>query len=406
MAKSYQYQARDRTGQVMSGTMTAENKADVAAFIRSKGYFITRITESGGPFAVPDLTNLFGTVEIKDLSVMCRQFSTMVDAGLSMIVCLNVLIDQTGNPKLKRALQDVYQKVQEGEMLSHALQRHPQVFPTIMVSMVEAGEVGGVMDDVLHRLAVHFEKQHKMNQKVRSAIAYPVVVIGIAVLSVSFIFVFVLPTFTKMFVDLKMQLPLPTRVLIGISEILRQYGIWLFGVLCATLFGLREASRRNHQVRLILDSVLLQVPVFGLLWRKVAIARFSRTLSTLLRGGVPILSAIDAVKKITDNMIMIRALDTVQQNIRQGAGMTAPLAASRMFTPMVVQMIAIGEETGELDKMLEKVADFYENDVDDMVGRLSSILEPLLIGGLGIVIGMTILGIMMPMFDIITQAPR
>lgn len=406
MAKEYQYQARDRTGQVMNGTMTAEDKAAVAAFIRNKGYFITRITESGGRFRYQELMDMFGTVDVKDLAVMCRQFSTMVDAGLSMIVCLNVLIEQTDNPKLKRALQDVYQKVQEGEMLSYALQRHAQVFPNIMVSMVEAGEVGGVLDDVLNRLAVHFEKQHKLNQKVKSAIAYPMVVIAIAILSVSFIFVFVLPTFTKMFVDLKMQLPLPTRVLMAISEYLRLYGIWLFGALLAVLYGLVLASRRYTRVKLAIDSLLLQLPIFGMLGRKVAIARFSRTLGTLVRGGVPLLSAIDAVKKITDNTIMIRALDTTQQSIRQGAGMSAPLAASRMFTPMAVQMVAIGEETGELDKMLEKVAEFYENDVDDMVGRLSSILEPLLIGGLGIVIGITILGIMMPIFDIITQAPR
>lgn len=405
MAKNYQYQARDRTGQVINGTMVADDERAVAAFIRDKGYFVTRITEGGGASSRQNLSEMFVTVGIKDLSIMCHQFSTMVDAGLSMITCLNFLIDQTGNSKLKRALEDVYQKVQGGESLSHALERHPNVFPSIMVGMVEAGELGGVLDDVLSRLAVYFDKQQKLNQRVKSAVSYPVAVVAIAILSISFIFVFVLPTFTKMFVDFRVELPLLTRVLLAISDLLRHYGLWLFGGFVASLYGLALAYRQPRG-RLFLDSIVLQLPIFGMLWRKIAIARFSRTLSTLVRGGVPLLSAIDAVKKITGNMTMIRALDTAQQNIQQGAGLAAPLAASRMFTPMAIHMVSIGEETGELDKMLEKVAEFYENDVDDTANNLSSILEPLLIGGLGIVIGIIVIGIMAPIFDILTQAPR
>jgi len=405
VAKTFTYKAKDRTGQVLAGTILAEHEAAVAAYIRDKGYFVTQIKEQRQQSALQDLLQSLTHVGIKDLSVFCRQFATMIDAGMSMIACLNVLIEQTYNPKLKKALQDVYKKVQEGETLSHAMSEHDRIFPTLMVSMVEAGELGGVLDIVLNRLATHFEKEHKLNEKVKSALTYPAVVISMAFLSVTFILTFVLPTFTKLFEDMKVELPLPTRILLMISGFLREYGIVLAALLLLAAFGFRFIARRPD-VKLLLDQLILRLPVFGMLWRKIAIARFSRTLSTLVRGGVPIISAIDVVKKTTANSNMTRALTSAQASIREGLGLATPLGASSVFTPMVIQMVAIGEETGELDKMLEKIADFYENDVDDIVGRLSSMLEPLLIGFMGVVIGLIVISVVMPMFDAISVVGR
>lgn len=405
MAKTFQYKAKDRTGQVMSGTILAENQAAVAAFIRDKGYFVTQIKEVSEQSALKRFIDSLSSVNIKDLSIFCRQFATMVDAGMSMVACLNVLIEQTYNPKLKKALQEIYKKVQEGETLSKSMSEYSGVFPTMMVSMVEAGEVGGVLDIVLNRLATHFEKEHKLNEKVKSAMTYPAVVIFMAISAVVFILTFVLPTFTKMFSDMKIELPLLTRVLLKLSDILQQYGLFLLIVIIVAVYGFILASRQE-KFKKVMDQIVLTLPVFGMLWRKIAIARFSRTLSTLVRGGVPLITAIDVVKKSTANTQMISSLTSAQASIREGLGLSTPLGSSSLFTPMVIQMVSIGEETGELDKMLEKVADFYESDVDDIVGRLSSMLEPVLIGFLGVIIGLIVIAVVMPMFDAVTAVGR
>ena len=405
MAKTFLYKAKDRTGHIMDGTILADNQAAVAAYIRDKGYFVTMIKEQKKQASVAAFLQGLSPVNTKDLSIFCRQFATMVDAGLSMIACLNILIEQTYNPTLKKALQDVHKKVQEGETLSMAMQDHSSVFPVLMVSMIEAGELGGVLDIVLNRLATHFEKEHKLNEKVKSAMTYPAVVISMAIMAVTFILTFVLPTFTKMFADMKIELPLPTRILLGISGFIQDY--WLPLLIGVGLVGYGAVIAFRHpKAKPYLDQTILQLPVFGLLWRKIAIARFSRTLSTLIHGGVPIISAIDVVKKITANTKMMEALTASQVSIREGLGLATPLGASNVFTPMVIQMVAIGEETGKLDNMLEKVADFYENDVDDIVGRLSSMLEPILIGFLGVVIGLIVISVVMPMFDAVSAVGR
>jgi len=402
VAKTYSYKARAYTGQLLSGTITAESEAAVAAYIRDKGYFVTQIKVQKSANSFRALLTSLQRVSSKELAVFCRLFSTMVDAGLSLVICLSILIEQTYNPKLKAALQVIYKKVQEGEPLSKAMNEYPAVFPEIMINMVEAGEVGGVLDEVLGRLATHFEKEHKLNERVKSAMVYPAVVISMALLSVSFILLFVLPTFMKMFENMNIEVPLPTRILLALSGLLTNYGIWLVVILAVGGYGLVLLVRQPKN-RLVLDQLLFILPIFGLLGRKVAIARFSRTLSTLVRGGVPIIAAIEVVKKTAGNLSMTRALTTAQTSIREGRGLAAPLGASNVFTPMVVQMVAIGEETGELDKMLEKIADFYDSDVEDMINRLSSMLEPILIGVLGVIIGFIVISVMLPMFDVLTN---
>ncbi|MGI6091442.1 MAG: type II secretion system F family protein [Negativicutes bacterium] len=402
MSTTFIYKAKDRSGQLLTGSILADSEAAVASYIREKGYFVTQIKKKSSSNSIEGLLENLHRVSTKDLAVVCRQISTMVDAGLSLVACLNILIEQSTNPRLKTALQDVYKKVKEGEMLSRALADHANIFPAIMINMVEAGEVGGVLDDVLGRLATHFEKEHKLNEKVKSAMTYPAVVLSMAFIVVIFILTFVLPTFMQMFIGMKMELPLPTKILMGLSEFLREYALLLFIAFLLSSIGL-AITVKKPKARKTVDELILKMPIFGVLARKIAIARFSRTLSTLVRGGVPILSALEVVKKTMGNLSMVDALGKAQVNVKEGIGLAQTLGSSKVFTPMVIQMVAIGEESGSLDKMLEKIADFYESEVDDMVGRLSSILEPVIVGILGVVIGFIVIAVVIPLFDVITN---
>jgi len=404
LAKNYAYKAKDRSGQVLTGSILADNEHAVAIHIRDKGYFITQIKEQGNINSLSTFMDSLKSISLKEISILCRLFFTMIDAGLPLISCLDVLIEQTDNPRMKKALQDVYKKVKEGETLSRSLGDHPRIFPTLMINMVEAGEVGGVLDDVLGRLASHFEKEHKMNEKIKTAMTYPTVVMSMALLAVIFILTFVLPTFVQMFAAMNKELPLLTRILLAISDFLRNYAPVLLVGLVASGYGLKIAYQKE-KTRKIIDSLILRLPVVGMLSRKIGIARFSRTLSTLLRGGVPILTALTVVQKTIGNLIIVAALEQAQSGIKEGVSLATTLAQSKVFTPMVVQMISIGEESGALEKMLEKVADFYESDVDDVISRLSTIIEPVIIGVLGVVVGLIITSIMMPLFDVISSMP-
>jgi type IV pilus assembly protein PilC len=400
--KNFAYKAKDRAGQVITGTFAADSEAAVAAFIREKGYFVTQIKPAAdsGQATYRGMVHLFNPVGVRDLSLFCRQFATMIGAGLSFTTSLAVLADQTQNPRIREAVKDLLAKVTGGESLSRAMRDHPAVFPDIMVSMVEAGEVGGVLDIVLDRLASHFEKEHKLNAGVKSALTYPAVVLCFAGLVVVFILTFVMPRFVELFASLRVKLPAPTLALMAVSDFLQTYGLLLAALLLAAVYGLVLYVRRPRG-RELFDMFVLHMPVFGRLMRTVAAARFCRTLSTLLHGGVPIITAIDAVKKTTGNQVMIKAITAAQAGVREGEGLAATLGASGVFPPMVVQMAAVGEETGELDKMLEKVADFYEGEVDDTIGRLSSLLQPILIGILGTVIGAIVVAVLLPIFNLV-----
>lgn len=394
MARNFAYRAKDRNGQVLTGSILAENEHAVALHVREKGYFITQIKEEGSTSAIRSFIDNLQSISLKEISIFCRLFSTMINAGLPLVLCLNVLIEQTDNPRMKKSLRDVYKKVKEGETLSRSLGKHPHIFPGLMINMLEAGEVGGVLDNVLGRLANHFEKEHKMNEKIKSALTYPAVVSAMAVLSVVFILTFVLPTFVQMFDNMKMELPLLTRILLAISAFLRNFTPILLIIAIASIYSLKIAYQRED-TRQYIDAFTLKIPI--------GIARFSRTLSTLLHGGVPIITALEVVQKTIGNLSMTRAIRQAQSGIKEGMGLAAALAKSKVFTPMVIQMVSIGEESGALDKMLGKIADFYENDIDDVISRLSSIIEPVIIGVLGVVIGLIVISIMIPLFDVITN---
>lgn len=405
MAKKFQYKAKNRTGHVLAGTIVAENEAAVAGFIRNQGYFVTLIKEQRPEVLQQEFLQGLSPVKVKDLAVFCRQFAVMVDAGMPMLACLNVLIEQTYHGQLKSALQAIYKTVQEGTPLSRAMSEHSRVFPALMISMIEAGELGGVLDVILRRLAIHYEKEHKLNEKVKAAMTYPAVVISMAILSVTFILIFVLPVFTKLFEDMNLEIPLPTHILLTASHFLGNNGMSIFVLLVLTGFGLGYVAKRAD-VKLVMDCILFKLTVFGVLRKKIIIARFSRTLSTLLRGNVPLLSAIEVAAKSTCSSNIMGDLAIALEGIRQGLGLAVPLSRCSVFPPLVIQMIAIGEETGEIDKMLEKLADFYEDDVDDSVTRLSSMLEPLLIGFLGGIIGFIVIAVVLPMFEAVSAVGR
>ena len=402
MAKQYEYKARDSQGQLFSGSVLADSEAAAAYFVRNKGYYVTLLKEAKPKQDVRVMFQSLRTVSIKDISLFCRQFATMLEAGLPMLTCLNILAEQTENTRLKEVIQIIFKSVQEGNSLSSSLRQYSDIFPDLMISMVEAGELGGVMDTIMNRLAIQFEKQHRLNEKVKSAMTYPVVVISFAILVSGFILTFILPTFVAMFATMKVELPLITQILLGLSHFVSKYWWAILLTLVSSAIGMKRFFQQP-QYREWLDGVRLKVPIFGTLWQKIAIARFSRTLSTLIRGGVPIISALDVVKRSTGNMKMVNALSASQESIKEGQDLSSRLGASKLFPPLVVQMVAVGEEAGELDKMLDKVADFYDDEVEDMVSRLSGLLEPVLILILGLIVGTVVISILLPMFDVMTQ---
>lgn len=400
MARQYEYKARDATGQLFSGMILADDEAGVAGHIRAKGLFVTKIKLAKASLDIGVIFQNRRKISTRDLAIFCRQFATMLEAGMPILNCLGVMAEQTENPRLKQNLQTVYKNVQEGMALARALEEQKGIFPDIMTSMVAAGELGGVLDDVMLRLSIHFEKEHRLNEKVKAAMVYPAVVMAMAVIVVVFVLTFILPTFVGMFASMKVELPLLTRGLLAVSGFLTSYW-WLLLLIGLVVgigvnWGLQKTAGKELR-----DQIILKLPVFGPLVKKVAIARFTRTLASLLRGGVPLLSALDVVKSSTGNVVVSNALSASQASIKEGEDLSTRLGSSKIFPPMVVQMVAVGEESGQLDKMLDKVADFYEEDAQDLVERLSSLLEPFLIAFLGVTIGTIVISILLPMFDVI-----
>lgn len=405
MARTYSYKARDRNGQLLSGNIIAETEAAVAAYIRNKGYFVTQIKVNDSRWKLRAWLDSLQRISSRELAVFCRQFAAMLDAGIALLSCLKILVDQAQSPKLKAALITMHKKIQEGEMLSRAMAEHKDVFSNLMIKMIEAGEMAGLLDEILTRLAIHYEREHKFKERVVSALLYPGFVVGLAIVCVVFVLTYILPVFIKLFTSMQIELPLPTRLLLELSKLLLDSGLWLLISLTGFSCSMAVLASRP-KIRLVIDQGLLRLPLFGALWRKMAIARFCRTLATMVRSGVPILAALEVVKQTMGNLSITQTVSNAQASIRHGFSLAAPLGANTVFPPMVIQMIAIGEETGQLDKMLEKIADFYESDIDDLAGRLSSMLEPLLIGGLGVIVGFIVLSILLPVFDIVTSFPQ
>lgn len=403
MAVTYTYKVRDRAGKVLTGAIEAENMMAVASKLRSMNYIVLDISEKREAAGLGGISLMKKRIKVKDITVFARQFATMINAGVSITKALSILADQVENPSLSAVISQLQKDVEGGLSLSEALTKHPQVFPPIFVNMTRAGEAGGVLDTSLLRIADHFEKDQELRGRIKSALSYPIAVISLATVLVFVMITFVVPMFVGMFEQMGGTLPLPTRILLAVSGIIRgPGGLIILAVIGGLIFGLR-AAKRTEQGQLIIDQFKLRLPILGTLVQKMSLAKFTRTFATLISSGVPILQAMDIVADTAENAVVAASVREARASIKEGETISKPLSQSRVFPPMVVQMIAIGEETGSLDAMLNKIADFYDAEVSSTVDSLTSILEPVLMLFLGISVGGIVIALYMPMFSVITM---
>jgi type IV pilus assembly protein PilC len=401
MPTSYAYKVRDREGQMAAGSMEAESEEAVVSRLRQLGYVPVSIeAEKSAGLKTEVRLPGSGRVKLKDLAVFSRQFATMINSGLSLLRALTILGEQTGNRRLGEVVTIVRSDVEKGTALSAAMAKHPKVFNRLYVAMVRAGEIGGFLDQVLVKVAETFEKEVALRGKIRSAMTYPVVVFAMVLLIVSAMLIFIVPTFKNLYTSLGGELPLPTRMLVGLSDGVRRYFLLVLLALAALAFAYRR-WRATPAGRYRLDQFKLKVKVFGPLFHKSALSRFSRTLATLIRSGVPILQALDIVADTVNNGVIARAIRDVQDSVREGESLATPLTKHPTFPAMVVQMMAVGEETGALDTMLTKVADFYDQEVEAAVASLTSMIEPILIAVMGAAVGGMVVALYLPLFRII-----
>lgn len=398
---TYEYKVRDSAGALKTGTIDAESPSQVATKLKSMGYAPLSITASKAGLKKEIKIPGFGKkkVKLKDLAVFSRQFATMINSGLSLLRALNILTEQTDNPELARVIGEVRNDIETGSSLSAAMAKHQDAFPPLMVNMTKAGEVGGFLDSVLMQIATNYEAEVRLRGKVKAAMTYPVVVLCIALLAVVGMLLFIVPTFEGLFSTLGGTLPLPTRILVSLSGLLK---ILIVPVIVLAVVALQVWKRvkRTARVRNIVDPLKLKLPVFGGLIQKIALTRFARNLGTMMASGVPILQSLDIVAETTGNVVLERATRAVQESVRSGESLSKPLTEHSVFPPMVVQMMAVGEDTGALDTMLHKIAEFYDQEVESTTESLTALIEPLMIAFLGGIVGSMIVALYMPIFKI------
>ncbi|HEX8354037.1 MAG TPA: type II secretion system F family protein [Pyrinomonadaceae bacterium] len=401
---TYVFKGRNRLGEMIVGERMADSRDVLRTLLRREQVMLTSVKEKGREVAVPKIGGGRKKVKAKDLSIFTRQFSVMIDAGLPLVQCLEILAQQQENKNFQKVLTQTRQDVEEGSTLAAAMARHPKVFDQLFVNMIEAGEAGGILDLILQRLSSYIEKIVKLRRDVISAMIYPAAVIVIATAVVAVIMIFVIPSFQNIFTGLLGPgelLPLPTRIVVGISEFLAGFGgLFILAGIVAVVLAVRFCYKTPKGHRTI-DSLLLKVPIVGSILRKIAVARFSRTLSTLLSSGVPILQSLDITARTAGNMILEEAIGKVRAGVERGESVVEPLKASDVFPNMVSQMIGIGEQTGALDAMLGKIADFYEQEVDSAIASLLTLIEPVMIGFLGVTIGGIVIAMYLPLFSLI-----
>jgi len=398
---TFTYTARRDQGGLFSGELMGDNKAAVVAELRRKGLTVVRLEEKRG---LPNLSELLETskrIKARDKAVFARQFATMINAGLAVLRALSVLEEQTQNPRLRKIISAVRSDVEAGMSLSDAMAKHPAAFDRLYVAMVRAGEAGGALDKTLIRLAIQLEKDDSLRRAIKSAMTYPIL-IGVFALLVMFgMILFIIPIFGSMYNDLGGELPLLTRGMIGVSDAIKGYWFILFPGVALVIWGLIRL-KKTHNGRRGWDRLKLRLPMkLGPVIQKIAVARFSRTLATLVSSGVPILQAIEITGKTSGNTVIEESMVDVKESVRNGETIARPLSRVPVFPPMVTQMISIGEETGALDSMLNKVADFYEDEVDAAVKSLTSIIEPIMMIFIGGMVGIIVIGMYLPIFNMI-----
>lgn len=400
---TYVFKGRNRLNEIVVGERVADNREALRALLRKEQVTLTSIKEKGREIGIPKIGGR-KKVKSKDLSIFTRQFSVMIDAGLPLVQCLEILAQQQDNKYFQQILLQVRQDVEEGSTLAAAMGRHPRVFDQLYANMVEAGETGGILDLILQRLSTFIEKIVKLKRDIISAMIYPAAVILLAIVAVAVIMIVVIPQFQQIFLGLLgpgEPLPLPTRIVVGISNFLAGWGglailLAAVGIALAVRFYYKTTAGHKN-----IDWLLLKVPIIGDILRKISVARFSRTLSTLLSSGVPILQSLDITAKTSGNVIVEEAITKVRLGVERGENFVDPLKATEVFPHMVAQMIGIGEQTGALDAMLGKIADFYEAEVDSAIANLLTLIEPILIGFLGVTIGSIVIAMYLPLFTLI-----
>lgn len=403
-AATFAYKGRDSEGKLVKGRIDAMSEGAVSARLRTMGISPLSIQEASGGTGLQMEINLGAfkaKVGLKDLAIMSRQMATMITSGLSLLRTLTILTEQTQNKELKRILGTITREVESGSSLSEATAKHPMVFPPIMISLIRAGETGGFLDDALMTVAKNFESEVKLRGTIKSAMTYPVIVFIMAIVAVVAMLLFIVPIFQKMFEGFGGTLPLPTQILVWLSSIM-----WWF-VPLMTIVGIIFAvwwqrNKNTERVRKVVDPMKLRIPVFGQLFKKIAIARFSRNFSSMMAAGVPILQVLSIVGDTSGNWVMEEALRKVAESVRQGKTVAGPLSEEKVFPSMVTQMIAVGEDAGALEQMLAKIADFYDEEVQSATEQLTAMIEPLMIAFLGIVVGGMIVALYLPIFNIFT----
>jgi len=399
---TYAYAVRDRAGKMINGSLEADSPTLVASKLKGMGYAPVSITESNKGLQKELTIPGFGKkkVKLKDLAVMSRQFATMINSGLSLLRALSILADQTESKELARVLGEVRNEVETGNSLSAAMSKYsPDVFPPLMVNMCKAGEIGGFLDAVLEQIAENYEAEVKLRGKVKSAMTYPVVVFVMAILAVIGMLLFIVPVFAGLFKSLGGTLPLPTRILVMASDVLKTFFPVLLVLFIAGVIAWSKVKNQDR-VRNVVDPAKLKMPVFGPLFQKIALSRFARNLGTMMRSGVPILQSLEIVADTTGNVVLGRAIRDVQESVRTGETIAGPLKHHEVFPAMVVQMMAVGEDTGALDQMLMKISQFYDQEVEATTESLTALIEPLMIAFLGAVVGSMIVAMYMPIFKI------
>jgi type IV pilus assembly protein PilC len=403
MAQAYVWVGNDKKGTKQKGEIEAENLDIARQMLARQGISIQKLKPK--PKDLVEYLPFGGGIKEKDLVVFVRQFATMIDAGLPLIQCMDILQDQQENIAFKKVIRQLKKDVEEGSTFSDALKKHPKVFDYLFVNLVAAGEAGGILDVILNRLATYIEKAASLKRKVKSAMTYPVIVLGIATLVVGVILIYVIPVFAGMFKDAGVPLPGPTVFVMNLSEFLTDYIHWIIIGIGLLAWGYKKI-RQREKGRNITDRIYLRLPVFGELLRKVAVARFTRTLGTMLSSGVPILEGLDITAATSGNSVIEKAIRKARDAIAEGSPVADPLGDSKVFPGMVIQMIGVGEATGALDTMLNKIADFYDEEVDVAVEGLTALIEPLMILFLGVTVGGLLIAMYLPIFQIADTAGR
>jgi type IV pilus assembly protein PilC len=396
----FEYTGTNRAGEKVKGERAAENKQVAKALLQREGVTTSSLKEKGKEFALPTFGS--GKVGVKETAIFFRQFSVMIDAGLPLVQCLEILAANQENPAFQKCLNGVRTSVESGSTLANAMRAYPKIFDDLTVNMIEAGEAGGILDTILQRISSYIENSVKLKAAVKSALVYPISVISIAVLVVGALLKFVVPIFANLFVGLGVALPASTAFVISLSKFIGDFWWVIIGSLVALFFGVKQ-MRKDPRGKLFFDQLMLKLPVFGQVLRKIAVARFTRTLGTLITSGVPILEGLAITARTSGNAVIEQSLMKVRKSIEEGRTIVDPLKESGVFPNMVTQMIGVGEATGAMDAMLQKIADFYEDEVDAATKDMLTLMEPMLIGFLGVAVGGIVISLYMPLFSMISK---